>query len=96
MTDSSTGAGTAHRAAAGAVGHGGQSRAQRQGAPCWQPQPQVDAAAAGVWQPQVQAAPTQELQVQGEVSVFMIGSLGWAQAGSSLREEVWALCAAGS
>ena len=44
---------------------------QLQGAPCWQPQTQVDGAAAWVWQPQVQAAPGQDLQEQDLESVFM-------------------------
>ena len=44
---------------------------QVQGLPDWQPQPQVDGAAAGVRQPQVQDGPGQDGQVQRAVSVFM-------------------------
>lgn len=50
---------------------GRQFGSQPQGAPCWQPQPQAGAAAMAVWQPQSQPAPTQGLQVQVVVSVFM-------------------------
>lgn len=50
---------------------GRQFGSQPQGAPCWQPQPQADEAEMAVWQPQSQPAPTQGLQVQVLVSVFM-------------------------
>ena len=52
-----------------------------QGAPCWQPQAQGDAAAAGVWQPQVQLAPGQGLQEQVLVLVFMFMSVPLRGAG---------------
>ena len=51
-----------------------QTNPHRQALPSWQPHWQVSAAAlgAGDWQPQAHAAPTQVVQVQLVVSVFML------------------------
>lgn len=58
-----------------------------QGLPDWQPQPQVDGAAAGVRQPQVQDGPGQDAQVQAAgVSVFIVDLLGDAGQGDPWRE----------
>lgn len=44
---------------------------QRHGAPDWQPQPQLEAGAAGTWQPQVQEAPGHAWQAQDEGAVVV-------------------------
>ena len=66
-----------------------------QGAPCWQPHWQDEAATAGVWQPQVQLAPTHCVHEQFFIWVFIEllqvewqTGLAWTHCGYPLSHDL--------